>query len=75
MGCKFFYGLGSLVFFKTNKIPVIFFQTLETGFLPFVTKVFGESSPWVFQQDGAAIHTRKTRVKQVFEWITIVKLH
>ena len=34
-----------------------YINTLGRGLLPFVADTFGAEHPWVFQHDGAAIHT------------------
>lgn len=48
-GAISFHGAKNLVFLQGKQDSSKYCQTLETGLLPFVADVFGESSPWLFQ--------------------------
>lgn len=59
------HGKSELKFVKPRSNSRDYINTLQTGLMPFAAEVWGESTDWVFQQDGASIHTSK----ETSEWI------
>lgn len=52
-----FHGLSEIIVTSGNQYTRCFQNAFGGGLLPFVANKFGESHPWVCQQDNASIHT------------------